>query len=161
MYEDLKHLAKDYLKARQHFLVQSAKHTELAGNDNIIGRIGEMIAIKYLESVGRKANKCLSKVNKGYDLECNGNKISVKLITAENKNGKTTQLKQPWTELILITLGNSYEVERLGHITLDQFMKSAYSTSNFPIANRKMLEDNELFQVYGTLQKGNDVKDYL
>ena len=75
-----------------------------------------MIAIKYLETTGRKAEKCSSKVNKGYDLECDGNKISVKLITAENRKGKTTQLKQPWTELILITLNKTYEVDRLGHI---------------------------------------------
>ncbi len=162
-FNEMKSIANDYLKARETFIKRSRDFHELDGNDNIIGRIGEYIALKYLNSCGRIVSKCPNKVNKGFDLKCKeGGKISVKLITAENKSGRTTTLKQPWTELIIIRLSPAYKVDRIGHIQYDKFSqvqdqyfgKEAY-------ANRKLLDDGGLFAKYGTLLKGDEVANFL
>ena len=53
---ELKVLAKNYFFARQSFLSAiSHDHPELGGNDNIVGRIGEFIALQFLEAKDRKS----------------------------------------------------------------------------------------------------------
>ena len=164
-YNILKSLAIDYLSARKHFLDESDKHKELSGNDNIIGRIGELIAIKYLHTQGRIAIKNESAVEKGYDLKvADSDLISVKIITSENKKGRTTKIKKPWTEIIIISLDIEYKVDRLGHITERQFeiaIKENFIFDYEPYTNRRMLNDNGLFDKYGVLLKSDELKDYL
>jgi hypothetical protein len=164
-YEDLKQLAVNYLYARHTFISESSKFEELTGNDNLIGRIGELIALEFLHRQGRSATKNKNLVEKGYDLLTSDNQmISVKLITAENKKGRTTRFKKPWTEIVLITLNSNYKVDRLGHITDNEFEKAL--TENFIkdkelYSDRKLLSDNGLFEKYGKLYKEKDVLDYL
>ena len=67
-YNQLKHLAREYLKARHIFLNAASKLPDLHGNDNIVGRIGELIAIQFLRDQGRLVEKNLSAVQKGFDL---------------------------------------------------------------------------------------------
>lgn len=162
-FDKMKSLAVDYLKARETFIKRSKDFRELDGNDNIIGRIGEYIAMKYLSNSGRAVTKCSSKVNKGFDLRCGEEEtISVKLITAENKSGRTTSLKQPWTELIIITLSPEYKVDRIGHILHTNFIQvqSKYFRKQ-AYAHRNLLKDDGLFALHGKLLKGPEVENYL
>lgn len=164
-YDDLKQLAVNYLYARHIFIAESSKFEELTGNDNLIGRIGELIALEFLHRQGRLATKNKNLVEKGYDLLTTDNqRISVKLITAENKKGRTTRLKKPWTEIVLITLNSNYKVDRLGHITENEFEKAlmeSFIKDREPYSDRKLLSDNGLFDKYGKLYKEKDVLDYL
>jgi hypothetical protein len=164
-YDDLKKLAVNYLNARHIFISESSKFEELKGNDNLIGRIGELIALEFLHRQGRSATKNINLVEKGYDILTSDNQmISVKLITAENKKGRTTRIKKPWTEIILITLNSNYKVDRIGHITENDFNKAInekFINDIEPYADRRLLMDNGLFEMYGNVEKGNDVIDYL
>lgn len=164
-YDDLKKLAVNYLYARHIFISESSKFEELKGNDNLIGRIGELIALEFLHRQGRTATKNKNLVEKGYDLLTSDNQmISVKLITAENKKGRTTRLKKPWTEIVLISLNSNYKVDRLGHITENEFKNALcenFIKDTEPYTDRKLLFDNGLFDKYGKLYKDNDVFDYL
>lgn len=159
-YELTTQLAKKYLQARREFLMEADKIPELSGNDNIVGRIGELIALQFLEKQNRSVTKVKNKVNKGFDLTCTeGSSISVKLITTENKSGRTTKLKQPWSELILISLNDLYLVDRIGHITCERFQEAQADrliTQN-AYADRKYLNNGHLFEKYGSLYQGIDV----
>ena len=164
-YNNLKRLAKNYLKARHTFLTESKELPDLSGNDNIVGRIGELVAIQYLRNQGRTVIKNLNPVEKGYDLKTDKEEqISVKIITAENKRGRTTRIKQPWTELIFIKLNHLYEVDTIGHITKTAFSKALEDgilKTQEPYTDIKLLADNGLFDLYGERKTGKDVTDYL
>ncbi len=164
-YKKLKDLAIDYLAARHKFLKSSNEFEELSGNDNIVGRIGELIAIQYLRDQGRIVKKNSNPVQKGYDLIADEvHQVSVKIITAENKFGRTTRIKQPWNELIFIKLNSTYQVDIIGHINLDGFLKAirdGFLKGNEPYADIKLLRDEGLFEKYGTRINGKSVKRYL
>ncbi len=159
-YEPAIQLAKRYLQARREFLLEANKIPELSGNDNFVGRIGELIALRYLQKQNRSVIKVTNKINKGFDLTCTeGSSISVKLITAENKSGRTTKLKQPWTELILISLNPHYSVDRIGQITYDNFQiaqNDGFITQQ-AFADKRYLKDGPLFDKYGSLHKAFDL----
>lgn len=164
-YDRLKELAKDYLKARHIFLSASKELPDLHGNDNIIGRIGELIALQYFRLQNIEVKKTKSLTQKGFDLETiQGARISVKIITAENNKGRTTTIKEPWTELIVIELNSNYEVDKLGHMTkqsFDQALKKGFIKTKQVYADRKLLVNNGFFERYGILKKGKDVEDFL
>lgn len=101
IYEALE-LSEQYLKARQDFLSRSSGKLEpwLFGNDNIIGRIGEFLAMLYLEQFhglnpetarGDKMNPSKQSV----DLLASGTWWSVKSITSENKRMVTSRYILP------------------------------------------------------------------
>ena len=99
-----------------------------------------------------------------YDLVCkDGSKISVKLISPENKSGRITRLGTDWDEFILIILDNKYKVSRLGQINKSQFRKilKDKSRSQTPYVSRAMLKDRRLFDKYGKIFQGNDVKNLI
>lgn len=163
--DELKSLAKKYLSARQDFLSAIRKdHPELGGNDNIVGRIGEFVALQFLNNCNRVVEKCKSATNKGYDIVCSENRqISVKTITAESKTGRSTQLKQPWQELIMIYIGENYEVELIGHIHIEDYniaLQQQIVREN-QVADKRLLLDGGLFSKYGKLYFGESVKNYL
>ena len=89
----------------------------------------------------------------------------MKIITAENKSGRTTRIKEPWSELIFITLNSDYKVDILGHLKKDQFNKAlddGFIKAEEPYADIKLLKDNGLFDKYeGVRLIGKDVEDYL
>ncbi len=161
----LKQYAVDYLLARHKFLAETEKEELLSGNDNIVGRIGEFIAVSFLTRQGRQVKKNKNKVEKGYDLETDDKaQVSVKLITAENKSGRTTRVKNPWTEFILVTLNDKYKVDRIGHITKSEMrraVKEMFVKSEEPMTDRRMTNENGLFDKYGRLLKDKEVSDYL
>ena len=164
-YIQLKELAREYLKARGEFLTKSADYPELAGNDNLMGRIGEMVAVQFLRSHGRKVDKHL-KLNHAvtdlYTAEA-GNasrSISVKLISAENQRGTTTLLKNGWDEFILVELLPNYEVKRLGWLTIESLPPTVQKTllQKAPITSRRMLEANGLIGKHGKVYDSQDHK---
>lgn len=96
--------ALSYLTARCAFLEKSEKNSLLAGNDNFIGRIAEMLAIRYfMEEKHRGAlnfdsiSRPESKSNKGIDFVLkNGTglkHVSVKCITSENSSKRTSRIR--------------------------------------------------------------------
>lgn len=161
----LQKLAKEYLLARQKFLSAIRRdHPELGGNDNIVGRIGEFIALQFLINNNRNVRKCESASNKGYDIICSaGRQISVKTITAESKTGRSTKLKQPWHELIMIYIGENYEVEKIGHINIEEYTValSQNIVKESQVADKKLLSEGGLFSKFGKLYSGETVKYYL
>jgi len=156
----LKDAAKAYLIARKDFKIIADETPELRGNDNLIGRIGEFIAIQFLkqglnrEIVQRNKNI----VEAGYDIEADGQKVSVKIITNENKAGRNTRVRNPWDELVLIEL-NGCKVLRIGHLKKKRLAKS-HPNAN-PVATRTMLNVNGLIGRHGKVYSGKDVERYL
>jgi hypothetical protein len=143
----------DYVQARKKLIALGESHPELiGGNDNIIGRIGEYIAIHYLEQKGQKPRKVQSKSNKGFDLAEGKCLTQVKVITQENKNGRNVRLKKPWTQFVLIVLGDDYEPKEIGLLTEKQHNKALKEHPHWskePIVKRSMLGDTGLVRVYG------------
>ncbi|MGC1727865.1 MAG: hypothetical protein WA747_00625, partial [Steroidobacteraceae bacterium] len=78
-----------YLNARSALRAVGDRHPErMGGNDNLIGRIGEFMALRYFERQGRKSKKVRGgnrSANPGFDLVEGGARIQVKVITHENK----------------------------------------------------------------------------
>lgn len=162
-YVQLKELAREYLKARHEFLTKSTAYPELAGNDNLMGRIGEMIAVQFLRSHGRKVNKYSTSNHAVTDLytaesENASRSISVKLISAENKLGATTPLKNGWDEFILVELLPNYEVKRLGWLTVESLPPTIQKMllQKAPITSRRMLEADGLIGSYGKVYDSRD-----
>lgn len=164
-YDKLKELAKSYLEARHVFLTAARTLPDLGGNDNIVGRIGELVAIQFLRDQGRVVIKNTNAVQKGYDLTTDiGEQISVKVITAENKKGRTTKIKMPWSELILIKLNSHYKVDRIGIIKrmdFDKALNAGLIKTDEPYADIKMLASQGLFGKHGNCYSGKEVAHYL
>lgn len=161
----IKRNCRNYLSSRKKFL-EFAKNCELLqGNDNIIGsRIGEFIAWEFLNNKKRKPIiNTLSNVA-DYDIICkdNGAKVSVKLISPENKIGRTTRLGKNWDEFLLIVLDDNYKVFKIGHITKDEFKKAMKqkAISETPFTSRSMLGLNGLFK-FGKIYNGNTVRSLI
>ena len=145
-----------YLKARAALRAMGQKYPErLGGNDNLIGRIGEFIALRYFEEQGRSPKKVgggHSSTNPGFDLEEGDARIQVKAITHENKRGSSTRLKAPWTEFLLIELGSDYRQSRIGHLREQDHVRARAENarmSKFPVVRRSMLETKGLIGRYG------------
>ena len=95
-------IASEYLKARrkfEHEAEQDAVKNYLDGNDNFIGRIGEFLAMRYLEEFhglvssearSEKDEKKLNESRPAVDLRVGEDWWSVKCVTDENDSGKTS-----------------------------------------------------------------------
>ena len=96
MNKERKNVSLAYLKAREIFREYADQDPVLQGNDNILGRIGEAIAHSFLEHLGRKPIVNINQTNPGYDITCqdNGEQVSVKMITNENKSGSTSKIRK-------------------------------------------------------------------
>lgn len=144
-----------YLKARHELIDLSQDYPErIGGNDNIIGRIGEFIALRFLEGRGQHARKHKSSANKGYDLYEGRRRTQVKVITEENEAGRTTRLPKQWHQFILIELGKKYKCIRIGMLTSAQHRRARSEDarlSSRPYAARTMLNENGLIGRYGDL----------
>ena len=134
------------------------------GNDNIIGRIGEAIAHSFLEQLGRRPKVIKHQSNAGYDIICehDKSKISVKMITSENRYGRTSKICHEWDELIGIELGDDLKVINLGIITRTSFEEelNRRNQSLNPNFSRNMFKDNGLFAVAGKLFPIEDIDKY-
>jgi hypothetical protein len=163
----IKQACNNYLNARMEFLkfANSLKAKGLLnGNDNIIGsRIGEFIAWQLLDDQKRKPKiNNLSNV-KDFDIICDNGpqKVSVKLISPENKLGRTTRIGNIWDEFILILLDSNYKIESIGQITKKQFEQDKKISKN-PYVSRRMLGKKGLFnRVKAKINLKKDCQKYL
>ena len=150
-----------YIEARKNILAIGRKYPErIGGNDNIIGRIGEFFAIKFLESLGQNPKMAPSSSNPGYDLEQSGIQTQVKVITSENKNGRNVRLKKPWTQFLLIELGENYKPKRIGLITEAQHQIALNENKTWsltPYAKLTMLGNKGLIGKYGKVYSKDEM----
>jgi hypothetical protein len=149
-----------YLQARHEILKLGQEHPDrIGGNDNVIGRIGEFIALRFLEGLGQRPVKVLSSSNPGYDLIEGDRKTQVKVITEENNRGRTVRLKDPWDQLLVIKLGKHYKPVRIGILTQDQ-NRRALSENNWsktPVVSLGMLQPGGLIGKYGCVYQGSEI----
>lgn len=165
-YTQLKAVAREYLEARHQFLTRAKSHPELAGNDNIMGRIGEMVAVQFLRSQGRKVDKHAAVNHAITDLaiveEAGAERlVSVKLISAENRGGTTTRLKYGWDEFILVELQANYEVKRLGWLTIEDLRSQGHEAlvESSPITKSSMLDAKGVVGRFGRVYDFENAAD--
>lgn len=156
-----------YLEARKAFRDFADKDEALRGNDNIIGRIGEAIAHSFLKQQGRNPVVEENQTKEGYDILCDNDKnqrVSVKTITSENKAGGTTKINDKYDELILVSIDNSFKVNRLGHIYRKDFLRGYQLSKKYnaktPYFRKSMLDSEGLIAQYGKLYTGSELDDF-
>lgn len=159
--EEIKTAINDYLSARSKIITIGKKYPEeIGGNDNIIGRIGEYIALQFLRSLGQNPIKAFSKSNQGFDFEDSNIFTQVKVITSENESGRNVRLKKPWNQFVLIELGKEYIPQRIGLLTENQHQKALDENpnwSNIPIVKLTMLSKNGLIGKYGVVYQHKEI----
>lgn len=150
-----------YLQARQELLLLGEAHPHrIGGNDNIIGRIGEFIALRFLESLGQKPTKVEGSSNQGYDFIEQEVQTQVKVITEENKKGRNVRLVEPWTQLVVVELGEGYKPNRIGVLDKCQFQRACSENENWcvtPYVKRSMLGRKGLIGKYGRVYQREEV----
>jgi hypothetical protein len=164
--EKIKKLSREYLFARKKFRDVADKIPEIDGNDNIVGRIGEFIALQFLRHVLKRKEVSRNKnmVQAGYDIIADGKMVSVKIISAENQKGTTSPIKDPWDELIVIELGENSKINKIGFLNKNQFnqaIKDKFLKNKNPITSRVMLKGNKLFDIYGKIYNDKNTKKFL
>ncbi len=156
MHDEIADAIKNYLLVRRQLFEVAEKYPdEMRGNDNIIGRIGEYLALQFLRAKGRFPTKTKSLSQAGFDLEEGALRISVKLLTSENVKGRGVRLKDPWDEFLLIQLSTSDLTGTVGLITKDQFTRALAENDSWgtnPIVKSGMLSKNGLFGKYGVVE---------
>lgn len=150
---DIQKAIEKYLQARKLILEVGERYPDrIGGNDNIIGRIGEFIGLRFLEAEGQSPTKVNGRSNPGYDLIEGAKKTQVKVITSENQKGRNVRLKKPWNQFLLIELGENYKPERIGLISESQHeiaLSENPTWSRTPIVKLTMLGDRGLIGRYG------------
>lgn len=165
-------ICNKYLSGRKDFLDFAEKSAALRGNDNIIGRIGEFVVLQFLDDEGREPEINLSKNEKGYDILCDydsikgikDTKVSVKVITSENKLGRTTRLKEPWHEAFIIILNEKYKIEKMGRVRrseFDFFRLTNPTIPKEPFAEKKLLEKEGFLYKCGEIYDKEFCSKYL
>lgn len=158
---EIEEAIENYLLARKKLLRLGEIYPErIGGNDNIIGRIGEFIALKFLENLGQKPTKMTLSSNAGFDLSEGRIKTQVKVITAENTIGRNVRLKKPWNQFVLIQLSEHYDPIRVGVLTETQHKKALKENegwSKTPIVKLTMLGPKGLIGKYGTVYKEEQI----
>ncbi len=150
-----------YLHYRHKLLVLSEKYPDrMGGNDNLIGRIGEFIALGFLEALGQHPEKVEGRSNPGHDLIEGDIKTQVKVMTGENIKGRNVRLTEPWTQFVLIELGTGYKPTRIGLLTKAQHKMSRNDNpgwSTHPYVKRSMLGPKGLIGQYGRVYSGGEI----
>ena len=150
-----------YLQARHELLLLGKSHPHrIGGNDNIIGRIGEFIALRFLESLGQKPMKMEGSSNQGYDFIDGDVQTQVKVITEENKKGRNVRLVEPWTQLVVVELGEGYKPHRIGLLDNSQFQRACSENSIWcatPYVKRSMLGSKGLIGKYGRVYQRDEL----
>lgn len=158
---DIKKAIKQYWQARKNLLEIGKRYPErIGGNDNIIGRIGEFIALRFLESIGQHPEKEWHSSNPGYDLHEGSILTQVKVITDENSNGKSMRLKKPWNQFVLIQLNEEHDAEKIGLLTEEehkQAMRENTGWSDSPVVKLSMLGVKGLIGRYGKVYTKNEI----
>lgn len=157
----IKAAIEKYLQARHELLLLGKEYpSRIGGNDNIIGRIGEFIALRFLESLGQKPVKLETSSNPGHDFIEGDVQTQVKVISEENKKGRNVRLVEPWTQLVVIELGEGYKPHRIGVLAKEQFRQACSENATWcatPYVKRTMLGKNGLIGRYGRVYTGDEI----
>ena len=143
--------SNDYLAARKAFATVADSNDWLKGNDNYIGRIGEMVAMRYLQhhrGLQPKDIKGRNKSRKSVDLKAGDTWWSVKCVTDESKTGRTSpyhtfqQEGQPsrwvWPPLIIVRIEYMHiEKVKISGIAYPQGLLAATGEVGPPAENVK------------------------
>lgn len=152
---------ENYLQARHALLEMGRQYPgRIGGNDNIIGRIGEFIALRFLEKLGQHPVKVNGASNPGYDLVEGDIQTQVKVITDENQKGRNVRLTEPWNQFVLIELGQHYSPVRIGVLTRKQQNEALAenpSWSKTPIVKLTMLGPKGLIGKYGRVYQTHEL----
>ena len=141
----------DFLSARKAFAIVADSNDWLKGNDNYIGRIGEMVAMRYLQQhhgLQLKDIKERNKSRKSVDLKAGDTWWSVKCVTDESKTGRTSpyhtfqqedQLgKWVWPPLIIVRIEYMHtEKVKISGIAYPQGLQVATGEVGPPAENVK------------------------
>jgi hypothetical protein len=155
---------ENYLRARHALLEMGRRYpSRIGGNDNIPGRIGEFLALRFLEKkLRQQPSKVTQRSNPGYDLIDKKRKLltQVKVITAENETGCSMRLKGGWDQFLLIQLGENYQPNRIGVLTAKQHKQARTDNpgwSSKPRVKLTMLGGKGLIGRYGTVFHGAEL----
>jgi len=124
----------------------------IGGNDKIIGRIGEFIGLRFLEALGQEPVMMTGSSNPGFDLIEGDRRTQIKVITHENKRGRSVRLTPGWTQFVLMELGEHYTPERIGLLTSTQQEKALadnFAKTATPVVSLTMLGPKVLISRYG------------
>lgn len=163
---EIQDVIEGYLQARQRILELGREVPErIGGNDNIIGRIGEFIGLRFLESLGQQPIKVKGSANPGYDLydsEDNERLTQVKAITHENQRGRSVRLTPGWTQFLLLELGEHYIPERIGVLTSEQQKQAiadGFAKTATPVVSLTMLSAKGLIGRYGWMYGAKQLRE--
>ncbi|NJO34811.1 MAG: hypothetical protein HC869_18525 [Rhodospirillales bacterium] len=129
-------------RARQRFHKaekQLEKTKLLAGNDNKVGIAGEFWAKWHYCRLGAQIIEVMPPSNEGYDFVCRRGsrrvRISVKVISAENKRGRQLRLKSrgTWDEICLVLLNTDLTPSRIGVAGRNDFLKAQKARKNLSV----------------------------
>lgn len=151
-----------YLQARGKILALGREVPgRIGGNDNVIGRIGEFIGLRFLESLGQRPSRVPGSANPGYDLVEGSCRTQVKAITHENQRGRSVRLTPGWTQFLLMELGEHYTPDRIGLLTLEQqrqALDAGFAKTEMPVVSLTMLGAKGLIGRYGRVYGREDIK---
>ena len=143
--------SNDYLAARKAFATVADSNDWLKGNDNYIGRIGELVAMRYLQQhrgLQLKDIKERNKSRKSVDLKAGDTWWSVKCVTDESKTGRTSPYhtfqregqpsKWVWPPLMIVRIEYMHsEKVKISGIAYPQGLQAATGEVGPPAENVK------------------------
>lgn len=158
---DIQRAIDHYLRARQTILKLGREVPgRIGGNDNIVGRIGEFIGLRFLEALGQEPIMMEGSSNPGFDLEEGNLRTQVKAITNENKRGRSVRLTPGWTQFVLMELGEHYTPERIGLLTSTQqeiALADNFAKTATPVVSLTMLGPKGLISRYGRVYNQDEL----
>lgn len=159
---DIQQAIDHYLQARKAILALGREVPErIGGNDNIIGRIGEFIGLRFLEALCQEPVMMAGRSNPGFDLIEGDQRTQIKAITHENKCGRSVRLTLGWTQFVLMELGEHYTPERIGLLTTtqqEQALADCFAKTSTPVVSLTMLGPKGLIGVYGRVYARDELK---
>lgn len=160
--DEIKQAIEAYLQVRKRILAIGRDVPErIGGNDNIIGRIGEFLGLRFLEALGQRPEKVEGASNPGYDLVEGDCRTQVKAITHENQRGRSVRLTPGWTQFLLMELGEHYTPDRIGLLTLEQqqlALDAGFAKTETPVVSLTMLGAKGLIGSYGRVYDREEIE---
>ena len=99
---------------------------------------------------------------KGYDFKDLKNHVrtQVKVITSENKKGRSVRLVEPWDQLVLLLLDQTYCISKIGILSKKAFIEARRKHPNLspsPFVKISMLGKKGLIGRFGIVKQSKDL----